>query len=341
MLDNLNPPPKGFELAGGQERITRYGVENTTFFPKSVHLDDIDRSVQERIKSHFDITTRKGDKMFIADFQTLNRFTEYMNTWMNTDSTNTIKLPFLSLVRNSIIQKGTNLGGSYNIPNSPTFALYREPKIKNGKLTYDYYQIPQPVNVDIQYSLHLFTTSQWDLNQVDELVLHTFSSSQFYITVNGLFMPLKLEGLNESSNIDAPLEKRFYQHIYELTLKGYLLDEKQFKKVHSLDKITVMTESETNNSRACDVAIRNIRNGCETCLDFNFTKKTSNIQEYRSSVSLLLEYDNISRNMSVNYFVNNQPVSLPFELKRGDTLKVVYEPKNRIDFKLTLCGNAL
>lgn len=327
----------GIPLTGKQQQIgeVEKTVKNDTFFPKGVHIEDIDRTVIQTIKSDFEIQS-EGNAVPIKDIFSIQRYSEFMKTWQHADDTHTPLLPFMCLVRNPVA-KGTNLRGTFNIPNTPTFSLWRRPILKNGRTSVEYYQIPQPVNVDCSYSLHIFTYHQRVINKMDELVLHTFKSSQHYISVNGHSMPLKLEGMDDTSELSDIEKRRFYHKTYNFVLKGYLLREEDYKKLSSIDKISILqTTSLVKNSRECLVSQEDL--DCDLCLNYKFNRKSGNSKTYRVPMELEFYYDNQDATNNYAYFVNNLQVTLPFTARAGDELTVAHGFDYKGVINIKVCG---
>lgn len=325
------------KLTGKQQQVSLVQniVAGDTFFPKGIHIDDIDRTVIATVKSDFEIQA-EGKTVPILDVFSIQRYTEFMKTWQHTDATNTIQLPFMCLVRNPV-KKGTNLGGTFNIPNTPTFNLWRRPIMKNGKHSVEYYQIPQPTPIDCSYVLHIFTYHQRVINKMDELMFHTFNSSQYYIMVNGHCMPMKLDGEDDASEISDIEQRRFYHKTYSLTIKGYLLREEDYKKLNSIDKINIeQMPSLVKNSRECIVTQEDL--DCDLCLNFRFNRKSGNSKTYRVPQNLDFYYDNQNPNNDYEYFLNGQLVNLPFSARAGDELIVAHNFDYKGVINIKVCG---
>jgi hypothetical protein len=327
-------------LTGKQQQVgeVQKTLSNDTFFPKGIHIEDIDRTVIQTIKDDFEIVS-EGVAVPIKDMFSIQRYTEFMKTWQHSDESHTPLLPFMCLVR-APATKGTNLGGTFNIPNTPTFSLWRRPILKNGRASVEYYQIPQPVNIDCSYTLHIFTYHQRVINKIDELVLHTFKSSQHYIEVNGHSMPLKLEGMEDESQLSDIEKRRYYHKTYNFILKGYLLREKDFKKLSSIDKISITQKASTvKNSRECMVS--EIDLDCDFCLNFKFNRKSGNSKTVRVPMDLEFYYDNQNPSNNYAYFVNNLQVHLPFTVKAGDEITVAHGFDYKGTTNIKVCGRKI
>lgn len=328
------------QLNGKQLQMKYYenGLENDTFFPKGVHIDDIDRSVRDIFKTEFEVTS-EGEKVPFLDIFSIQRFSEYMKTWQSTDETNTVKLPFTLLVKEPA-EKGTNLNNTSNIPGFPTFPLWKRNTVRNGKATVDYYKIPQPVNIDLGYKLHIFTMHQRLVNKMDELMLHQFKSYQYYVVVNGHYMPMYLDTIEDASEIGDLDKRRYYHRVYVLKVKGYLLREEDFELVSSLNKIQIkIGESIVKDSRVC--IVNQLDFDCDLCLNFKFNRKSPSSNTYRVPQKLEFYYDNQSITNDYDYFLNGQLVTLPFIADIGDELTVAHNMGNSNVINIQVCGKKI
>lgn len=329
------------ELTGKQQQraLVENTVKNSTFFPSGVHLEDLDTSFVKNIKENFQIEVN-GEKVPIIPILTLKKFTEFMKTWQVTDEFRTPQLPIMTIQREYIAERGTNLGNSFNVPSSPTFNLFKRPIMKNGRMSVEYYQIPQPVNVDLHYKLTFFTNKLRDVNKLNELVLHAFKESQYYITVNGHHMPMKLEGIDDMSQTKEIDKRRYFEQVYNMVLKGYLLREEDFKKLRSVDKISIDTDScVVKESRDCSVDV--VSQDCEWCYKFKFTRRSPKSGSVKINKTIDFSYDNQSQNNNILYFINGTEVNLPFRANAGDKLTVAHDIEVKKPLLIKVCGEKI
>jgi hypothetical protein len=328
------------KLTGKQQQQKYYEepLKNDTFFPKGVHIDDIDRAARDEFKNNFEIVS-EGKAVPFIDLFSIQRFSEYMKTWENTDETNTVLFPFILMVKDPN-EKGSALGANLNIPSDITFPVWKRNIVKNGKATIEYYQIAQPVNIDTVYKLHIFTIHQRLINLMDELMLHKFKSSQNYINVNGHHMAMYMESMQDSSEVSNIDKRKYYQKTYTLKIKGYLLREEDFKQLPSIDKIDIkMGISQVKNSRECIVQQKDLN--CDLCLNFKFNRKSEPSQTYRVPMDLEFYYDNQNPANDYSYLLNGNLVTLPFEAVTGDELTVAHNILNQNIINIEVCGKKL
>lgn len=315
-------------------------VENGTYLPRGISLEDIDRGFLDYIKGEVEVIIQ-GARVPVELFS-LQKFSEYMKTWTQTDKTKTVQLPFIAIVRKPLAERGTNFGNvSYNIPDGGRYTLYRVPNEKNGKKTYELYQIPQPINTDVSYQVNFFATHQRDANQFSSKMLKEFQSSQRYIDIYGHYMNLQWESVNDASQLSDLSKRRYYHFEYEMKLKGYLLDKDDFKIVNVLDNINLKSElSVVKESRKCKVEV--LESGdCDICYLFKFTRKSNTTAEVRIPYNMQFTYDNQS-SPDYSVLLNGVEVTLPFTVVKGDILTVINNKSNiTTPIHLKICGKAI
>ena len=185
IIVNKEDDPK-FNQLKNVEKI----VENDTFFPQGLHIKDIDLSVVEYVKSAFDLIMSNGNSLPMYVYQNgESRFTEFMQHWENTDSTDTQFLPFGIFLREGNGTQGTLFNQiSYNIPTEELYTVQRVPVLENGERVYKHYKIRQPITVDLSYRMGVFTTLQQDIDLIDEKILFEFSEGQRFIMLKDMIL---------------------------------------------------------------------------------------------------------------------------------------------------------
>lgn len=317
--------------------ITQEVIDDQTFFPKSIHLEDLDGAFINWVKN-FNFES-EGNLVPVYLF-TLQRFSEFMQNWSETDTTKHPSLPIITITKESPAKKGTYLGSvSSTLPSGETFPLYRVPKVVNGQTIFEYVEIPQPTFVDLQFKINVFTNHLRELNRFNELILQEFKKPQNSVNVFGHNMELVLEDISENHKREIE-ERRYYRQVFVINLKAFLLDEKDFKVKRSLNAIKMaVANDEPKLDYVCDFEIiGNIT--CNNCLMFNLNKKSSPEIEYKMVYGFDVIYDNQSTLFNnVDYFVNDNPVTIPFTLNVSDTLKVIYNKTINKPVQIKLCGN--
>ena len=134
---------------------------------------------------------------------------------------------------------------SYNIPNRKQFYYASVPTWDGNVQGMDIYTIPQPVPVDITYSVKIICNRMRELNQLNKNVMQTFASRQAYSFIKGQYVPIILNNISDESqkNIDA---RKFYIQSYEFTMLGYLIDEEEFEVKPAISRVANIFELDTS-----------------------------------------------------------------------------------------------
>ncbi len=111
----------------------------------------------------------------------------------------------------------------------------------------DIYKIPQPVPIDLKYTVAIVCNRMREVNTLNQRVMETFASRQAYQVINGHYIPIINDGFADESVME--LEKRkYYIQKYDFTMMGFLMDENQFEvtpaisrtlQVYEVDKRTI------------------------------------------------------------------------------------------------------
>lgn len=323
------------------EIITQEVIKDRTFFPRGIHLEDLDSAFVQWVK---DFNFELEGNLVPVNLYSLQRFSEFMQNWDILDKTQHPSLPIITITKESPAKQGTMLGAiSSTLPSGETFPLYKIPKIINGKTIFEYVEVPQPTYVDLQYKINVFTNHQRDVNKFNELILQEFRKPQNSINVYGHNMELKLDDIVDNNKTELE-ERRYYKHMFVINLRAFLLDEKDFKVKRSLNKIGLAIENnnQNDNSKKCNITVITAENECDTCLFFNFNKKTPTEAEYKLPFAVQLTYDNQSTNANnVDYFVNNSPSNLPITLNKNDILKIVLNNEVTKPVQVKICGTKI
>ena len=65
--------------------------------------------------------------------------------------------------------------------------------------SFDIYQIPQPVSIDLQYEVRLFCNKMRDLNLFNKKLLDSFLQVKNILRINGHPIPLVLDSIGDES----------------------------------------------------------------------------------------------------------------------------------------------
>ncbi len=323
--------------AGPIEWVDQFLEQNKQFLPRSVDFADLDAGFVEFVNNDLGFVL-KGEKVPVH-FLTLQRWNEFAKVWPNTDKYKNLKIPFVSVVRRPNPETGTN-PADFKIPVRKNFPYMQIPVWDGNRNGADIYGIPNPVGVDLIYTVRFFSFRMRELNKLHQKVLQTFASAQAYVNIKGHYFPILLESIGDESQIDDLEGKRFYVQTYEMKLQGYLVDEEEFDVKPAISRMFVATEIETKrvkpvarfikddaeNDKSLKVVVQFLP-GAPTSLRFKTDNKTS-----FSSVDV----DNIT---TYTIYLNGNPVSVPFVAEPTDQIiiNIVKTDSNKIS-EITLRG---
>jgi hypothetical protein len=230
------------ELTGRREQLLNEITKSDTFLPDSLLHDDLDRGMLNYVLEFFNVISNGEQIPIIPKILTIQRWGEISNSWEYSDDDRNIKVPFISVVRKPDAQPGTNPSVQRTIPDRKTFFYHTVPTWDGNKKGFDIYKIPQPVAVDITYTVTLVTDEIRDLNKLNKIILEKFSSRQSYTNIKGHYIPIVLNTVSDSSNINSIDTRRFYVQNYEFTLLGLIVDSEEFEVIPGIDRTIITTE---------------------------------------------------------------------------------------------------
>ncbi len=135
--------------------------------------------------------------------------------------------PFITVVRQPEVKFGEP-SIKYNIPNRRLYHYAQVPTWDGQRHGLDVYKIPQPIPVQINYTVIIICNRMREINEFNKKIMQTFASRQAYQNIKGHYLPIIMSDASDESVLD--LEKRkFYMQKYPMTLQGILLDEDEFE----------------------------------------------------------------------------------------------------------------
>lgn len=317
-INLLTPKPGINPYLGGGEQFLK---QNPANLPRGIDFTDLDNGFVDWVKKDLNVVV-DGDLVPVS-FLTAQRWSEFTRTWQNSDKYKNVKIPFISVVRNPDVQKGTN-PEDYNIPLKDYRIPYMTvPKWDGNKKGADVYLIPQPVKVDLTYTLRFFTYRMSELNVLNQKVLSTFASAQSYVNIKGHYFPVMLESIGDESTVDDLEGKRYYVQTYELKMMAYILDEEKFEIKPGLERAIVSYEVETKRPKTVIKLIKDESQNDKTLtLIIQFLVGSPNrVSFVADSLANFTSIDAINIS-SFTIYVNNQPVTLPFHLNVEDKVDI-------------------
>ena len=235
-------------LSERREQLLEYIKEDGTYLPKSVLHADLDRGMLDFVKTELEVVTAGKIVPMLDIIITTQNWSQYLETWKFVDMDYNPSPPFITVVRQPEVKYGTNPSLQYTIPNRKQFYYASVPTWNGNEQGMDIYTIPQPVPVDIKYSVKIICNRMRELNQLNKVVMQTFSSRQAYTFIKGQYVPIILDNVSDESQMTMEARKYYVQN-YDFTMLGYLIDEEEFEVKPAIQRITQLFEIDTTTRR--------------------------------------------------------------------------------------------
>jgi len=313
------PDPK----VGDERRLelSEDQIRKGTHLPRGVMFEDMDASMVEFFEYKLSITLNW--EVLPVILLTIQRWSEFSQTWEFSDEFKNIKIPFVTIVRQPDPQQGENQGGYWNIPGDRVWSVHKVPTWNGNRVGMSIYKIPQPSPVDLVYDVRVFTSKMRDLNKVATVIHKEFSDRQSYIWPNHHPLPLHLEDVSDESTVDDFENRRFYVQDYNFVLNGFILDEEDFKIEPAIDRAVFNVSIE--EQQLAPVFKLNRVDGDDQVVNFNVIIKPYGPNHFETTMEYDVDFRSLTivENTSfVDYEVNGVSVVLPFTINRGDKLGV-------------------
>ena len=231
-----------------RRNMSKIILEHGTPFPKGVSYKDIDLAFTEFVKNNLKISY-DGTELPTVNLFSNQKIGEYAQTWNYLDDVGNLILNFKTITRENNPQKGKIYGDYFNIPGNRDYPMFLVPKLQeNGQEAYDLYTMKQPMGVDFIYTVSIITNKFELLNQFNELVQYQFKALQCYISPNGHPMSLVLDTISDESEYNVD-NRRFYSQSYKIILRGYIINQDDFKVTLLPSRQIIVTEGMTDNKK--------------------------------------------------------------------------------------------
>ena len=223
--------------------------EHGTFLPKSILHADLDGGFLNFVKNDLRVVT-EGNVIPTTDILiTTQNWVQFTQTWNFQDLDKNVSPPFITVVRNPEIKYGSLPSLLWTIPNRKQFYYASVPSFDGDRINLDVYKIPQPVPVDIKYSVKIICNRMRELNALNKTILQKFSSRQAYTQIKGHYIPIIMENVSDESVMDVE-KRKYYIQSYDFTMMGFLMDEDEFEVKPGVERIFQLYEvTEGNDNR--------------------------------------------------------------------------------------------
>jgi hypothetical protein len=232
-------------LSARREQLLEYIKEDGTYLPKSVLHADLDRGMLDFTKSELQVVTSGKIVPMVDIIITTQNWSQYLETAQFVDLDNNPEPPFITVVRSPEVKYGSNPSLIYTIPNRKQFYYASVPTWNGNEQGMDIYTIPQPVPVDINYSVKIICNRMRELNQLNKVVMQKFSSRQAYTFIKGQYVPIILNNVGDESQLTTE-SRKYYVQSYDFIMLGYLIDESEFQVKPAISRVTQLVEIDTS-----------------------------------------------------------------------------------------------
>ena len=233
-------------MSARREQLLEYINKDGTYLPKSVLHADLDRGMLDFVKGDLEVVTAGKVVPMLDIIITTQNWTQYVETALFVDLDYNPSPPFITVVRSPEVKFGTNPALQYTIPNRKQFYYASVPTWNGNEQGMDIYTIPQPVPVDINYSVKIICNRMRELNELNKVVMQKFSSRQAYTFIKGQYVPIILNNISDESQMSMD-SRKYYVQSYDFTMLGYLIDEDEFEVKPAIARVSQIMEIDTSS----------------------------------------------------------------------------------------------
>ena len=272
-------------LSARREQLLEYINEDGTYLPKSVLHADLDRGMLDFVKTDLEVITSGKIVPMLDIIVTTQNWTQYVETALFVDLDHNPSPPFITVVRSPEVKFGTNPALKYTIPDRKQFYYASVPTWNGNVQGMDIYTIPQPVPVDINYSVKIICNRMRELNQLNKIIMQKFSSRQAYTFIKGQYVPIVMNNVSDESQMSLE-SRKYYVQSYDFTMLGYLIDEEEFEVKPAIARVTQLMElTGTGNNKKRDKYPKNPNEFLENYLFIVGNNTLSDMVDYTANLS--------------------------------------------------------
>ncbi|MEK6829384.1 MAG: hypothetical protein AABY15_04600 [Nanoarchaeota archaeon] len=216
--------------------------ENFNYLPQKLMLEDLDQGIKTFIDGlNISMINEIGILAKVPLIWLAQElWAERKMNWqeMRNEFGEEITRPFMTIYRSSAVPGTSPL--KRTIPNKMKFKFVKVPKFDGTLKGYDLWKIPQPVYVDTNYTLSLFTHYMVDVNTFYEMILaEGYSNGQGYMKINGYNISSKLNGDPTENNNKDINQENVYRIDIPILVQGKIVDPTKFEKVNTITKVLI------------------------------------------------------------------------------------------------------
>ena len=322
-----------------QELVDKINKDGT-FLPKSLLHADLDGGFLEFVKNELK-TVIDGKVIPTIDILvTTQNWSQFTETWNLQNLDKNVEPPFITTVRVPEVKFGTNPAVLYNIPNRRQYFYAQVPTWNGQRNGMDIYKIPQPVPIDISYTVKIVCNRMREINEFNKNVIEKFASKQAYQVIKGHYIPIVMGNISDESVME--LEKRkFYIQSYEFTLLGFLIDENEFEVSPAVSRVLQVVEFDTSTTKRRVKKDINIGGNEIDVLFVVGNNVNSQIFDYTTNIIIATPINVTSFDVYINNDYYGSDLT-EIQINTDDKLKfVIVKTDNTIESIIKLFGNPI
>lgn len=326
-------------LSRRQELVDKINKDGT-FLPKSLLHADLDGGFLEFVKNELK-TVIDGKVIPTIDILvTTQNWSQFTETWNLQNLDKNVEPPFITTVRVPEVKFGTNPAVLYNIPNRRQYFYAQVPTWNGQRNGMDIYNIPQPVPIDISYTVKIVCNRMREINEFNKNVIEKFASKQAYQVIKGHYIPIVMGNISDESVME--LEKRkFYIQSYEFTLLGFLIDENEFEVSPAVSRVLQVVEFDTSTTKRRVKKDINIGGNEIDVLFVVGNNVNSQIFDYTTNIIIATPINVTSFDVYINNDYYGSDLT-EIQINTDDKLKfVIVKTDNTIESIIKLFGNPI
>ena len=215
--------------------------EDGTYLPKSILHADLDKGFLDFVKEDLKLSVTGKIVPVVDIIITTQNWSQFTETWDIQNIDKNVEPPLITVVRNPEVKFGTNPAVLYNIPNRRQYYYAQVPNWNGQRVGIDVYKIPQPVPVDITFSVKIVCNRMREVNAFNKIILEKFASRQAYTQIKGHYIPIVMGNISDESVMDVE-KRKYYIQSYEFIMLGFLIDEEEFEVSPGITRILKVLE---------------------------------------------------------------------------------------------------
>jgi hypothetical protein len=208
----------------------------------------LDRGFLDFVKDELKVVVEGKTIPTVDIIITTQNWSQFTETWDFQNIDKNSEPPFITTVRQPEVKFGTNPSLLYNIPNRRQYFYAQVPTWDGQRNGMDVYTIPQPVPVDITYSVKIICNRMRELNKLNQVILEKFASKQAYAVIKGHYVPIVMGNITDDSVMDVE-KRKYYIQSYEFTMLGFLIDEDEFEVSPSITRVLQVVEFDLTTTK--------------------------------------------------------------------------------------------